>query len=196
MTSTRSEKDFLGSKDIPIDAYYGVHTARALDNFTVSGVKISLFPRFIIALAMVKKACMTANLESGLLPAEKAHAIAQACDEIIEGKLHEHFVVDLIQVGAGTSTNMNANEVIANRALEILGVPKGSYKNLHPNDHVNLSQSTNDVYPSAFRVGLLLSHAGVLEALEHLISSFEERAQLFRSIYKIGPVRNYRMPCP
>jgi len=184
--SSRIEKDFLGSREIPIDAYYGVHTARAMDNFTVTGVQISHFPRFIIALAMVKKASVAANLEFNLLPANKAQAIDQACDEIIYGKLHEQFVVDLIQGGAGTSTNMNANEVIANRALEILGHPKGDYKYLHPNDHVNLSQSTNDVYPTAFRVGLLLSHAGVMEALEHLISRFEERAQLFRTIYKIG----------
>ncbi len=186
MSATRSEKDFLGSKDIPVDAYYGIHTARAMDNFTVSGVQISHFPRFIIALAMVKKACMEANLEYGLLADDKAAAIGRACDDIIAGQLHEHFVVDLIQGGAGTSTNMNANEVIANRALELLGHAKGSYKHLHPNDHVNLSQSTNDVYPTAFRVGLLLSHAGVLEALEHLIASFEERAAVFSAIYKIG----------
>ena len=186
MSTTRTEKDFLGSKEIPADAYYGVHTARALDNFNLSGVPISHFPRFIIALAMVKKACMAANLDFGLLPEDKAAAIGQACDDIIDGDLHEQFVVDLIQGGAGTSTNMNANEVIANRALEILGHPKGSYKQLHPNDHVNLSQSTNDVYPTAFRVGLLLSHAGVLEALEHLIAAFEERAQVFKAIYKIG----------
>lgn len=186
MTATRTEKDFLGTKEIPLDAYYGIHTARAMDNFTVSAVQISHFPRFIIALAMVKKACMAANLEFGLLSVETAGAIGQACDDIIAGRLHEQFVVDLIQGGAGTSTNMNANEVIANRALEVLGHPKGSYKLLHPNDHVNLSQSTNDVYPTAFRVGLLLSHAGVLEALEHLIQTFEERAQLFTSIYKIG----------
>ena len=186
MSSTRIEKDFLGSKEIPVDAYYGIHTARALDNFMVSGVPISHFPRFVIALAMVKKASMAANLEFGLLPPDKAQAIGQACDDIIGGKLHEHFVVDLIQGGAGTSTNMNANEVIANRALEILGYTKGSYKQLHPNDHVNLSQSTNDAYPTAFRVGLLLSHAGVQEALEHLIATFEERADAFKDIYKIG----------
>jgi len=186
MSSTRIEKDFLGSKVIPADAYYGIHTARAMDNFTVSGVHISHFPRFIIALAMVKKASMGANLELGLLSLDKAQAIGQACDEIIGGKLHEHFVVDLIQGGAGTSTNMNANEVIANRALEILGYPKGSYKHLHPNDHVNLSQSTNDAYPTAFRVGLLLSHAGVHESLEHLVGTFEERAHAFKAIYKIA----------
>ena len=186
MLPTRIEKDFLGNKEIPVDAYYGVHTARALDNFMVSGVPISHFPRFIIALAMVKKASMAANLEFGLLQPDKAQAIGQACDDIIGGKLHEHFVVDLIQGGAGTSSNMNANEVIANRALEILGHAKGSYKQLHPNDHVNLSQSTNDAYPTAFRVGLLLSHAGVREALEHLIATFEERAMAFKDIYKIG----------
>ncbi|MFO7542468.1 MAG: aspartate ammonia-lyase [Thiobacillus sp.] len=186
MSSTRIEKDFLGTHEIPAKAYYGIHTARALDNFTVSGVQISHFPRFIIALAMVKKACMRANLEFGLLPEDKAQAIGQACDDIIGGQLHEHFVVDLIQGGAGTSSNMNANEVIANRALEILGHDKGSYKQLHPNDHVNLSQSTNDAYPTAFRVGLLLSHAGVKEALEHLIATFEERAESFKDIYKIG----------
>ena len=184
--ASRIEKDFLGSKEIPQEAYYGVHTARAMDNFTISGVQISHFPRFIVALAMVKKASAMANLEFNQLPLDKAQAIIQTCDEIIAGKLHEHFVVDLVQGGAGTSTNMNANEVIANRALEILGHPKGSYKHLHPNDHVNLSQSTNDVYPTAFRVGLLISHAGVHEALEHLIACFAERATLFDSIYKIG----------
>ncbi len=184
--SSRIEKDFLGSKEIPQEAYYGVHTARAMENFTVSGVRISHFPRFIVALAMVKKASAMANLELNQLPSDKAQAIIQTCDEIIDGKLHEHFVVDLIQGGAGTSTNMNANEVIANRALEILGHTKGDYKHLHPNDHVNLSQSTNDVYPTAFRIGLLMSHAGVQEALEHLIGCFAERAKLFESIYKIG----------
>ncbi|MEB8433783.1 aspartate ammonia-lyase [Cocleimonas sp. KMM 6892] len=182
----RTEKDFLGSLDIPKDAYYGVHTARALENFTITGVQINHFPRIIIALAMVKKATLAANLEFGLIDEKLAAAINQACDEIIDGKLHEHFVVDLIQGGAGTSTNMNANEVIANRALEILGHEKGSYKNLHPNDHVNLSQSTNDVYPTAFRVGLLLSHADLLAALEQLIGHFKDRAELFKSIYKIG----------
>ncbi|WP_299881410.1 aspartate ammonia-lyase [uncultured Cocleimonas sp.] len=182
----RTEKDFLGSLDIPKDAYYGVHTARALENFTITGVQINHFPRIIIALAMVKKATLAANVEFGLISKEIAGAIDQACDEIIDGKLHEHFVVDLIQGGAGTSTNMNANEVIANRALEILGHEKGSYKNLHPNDHVNLSQSTNDVYPTAFRVGLLLSHADLLAALEQLIGHFKDRAELFKSIYKIG----------
>ena len=182
----RTEKDFLGSLDIPKDAYYGVHTARALENFTITGVQINHFPRIIIALAMVKKATLAANVEFGLISKEIAGAINQACDEIIDGKLHEHFVVDLIQGGAGTSTNMNANEVIANRALEILGYEKGSYKNLHPNDHVNLSQSTNDVYPTAFRVGLLLSHADLLAALEQLIGHFKDRAELFKSIYKIG----------
>lgn len=186
MTSFRSEKDFLGTKAIPSAAYYGIHTARALENFRVSAVPISHFPRFIIALGMVKKACVAANLEFALLAADKAQAIERACDDIIEGKLHEQFVVDLIQGGAGTSTNMNANEVIANRALEILGQAKGHYKVIHPNDHVNLSQSTNDVYPTAFRVGLLLSHAGVQEALEHLITTLEERARLFQRIYKIG----------
>ncbi len=184
--SSRTEKDFLGLKAIPAEAYYGIHTARAMENFTVSGVNISHFPRFIIALAMVKKACMLANLEFGILDPDIGRAIGQACDDIIDGRLHEHFVVDLIQGGAGTSTNMNANEVIANRALEILGHPRGSYKHLHPNDHVNLSQSTNDVYPTAFRVGLLLSHAGVVEALEYLRNTFEERAQAFNAIYKIG----------
>jgi aspartate ammonia-lyase len=184
--SVRTEKDFLGIKEIPLDAYYGVHTARAMDNFTVTGVQINHFPRFITALAMVKKASVAANLQFKLLPDDKAQAIDQACDEIINGRLHDQFVVDLIQGGAGTSTNMNANEVIANRALEILGYAKGNYKYLHPNDHVNLSQSTNDVYPTAFRVGLLLSHSGVMEALEHLIDRFQDRANLFRTIYKIG----------
>ena len=141
---TRTEHDLLGDMDIPAQAWYGIQTQRALDNFDITGVPISHFPELIQALAMVKSAAASANLEVGVLPAHKAEAIIAACDDIVAGRLHDQFVVDLIQGGAGTSTNMNANEVIANLALEKLGHGKGEYRHLHPNDDVNRSQSTND----------------------------------------------------
>jgi aspartate ammonia-lyase len=141
---TRIEHDLIGDKEIPYNVYYGVQTARAQENFHITGVTMANFPTFIASLAKVKKAAALANCELGLLSESKKNAICEACDEIISGDLHDHFVVDMIQGGAGTSTNMNANEVIANRALEILGHQKGEYKFLHPNNDVNLSQSTND----------------------------------------------------
>jgi aspartate ammonia-lyase len=153
----RIEHDLLGYLAVPADAYYGVQTARALDNFKITGIPLSQFPNFVRALAMVKKAAARANRKLGLLPQNLEAAISTACDEVIAGQWHDHFAVDMIQGGAGTSTNMNANEVIANRALEVLGYAKGQYEHLHPNNHVNLSQSTNDVYPTAIRLALLLS---------------------------------------
>src|SRR5262245_29489970 len=140
----REEHDSLGSRQVPAGAYYVVHTARALENFPISGIALSTYPEFVNALAVVKQAAAAANRELGLLDGERADAITTACAEIRSGRLHDQFVVDVIQGGAGTSTNMNANEVIANRALEILGCPRGDYERLHPLDHVNLSQSTND----------------------------------------------------
>src|SRR5882672_8469695 len=151
---TRLEHDLLGDRAVPADAYYGVHTLRALENFAITGTAISIYPDLIAALACVKQAAAIANSELGLLDAERERAIRLACEEIREGKLHEEFVVDVIQGGAGTSTNMNANEVICNRALELLGNAKGEYQHLHPLDHVNLSQSTNDVYPTAIKLAL------------------------------------------
>jgi aspartate ammonia-lyase len=153
----RTEHDLLGERDIPEDAYFGVQTLRALENFHITGIPLSHFPTLIRALAMVKKAAAKANQKLGLLDENLASAICQACDEIIAGNLHNQFVVDMIQGGAGTSTNMNANEVIANRALEILGHNKGEYEICHPNNHVNLSQSTNDAYPTALKLAILLS---------------------------------------
>ena len=153
----RMEHDLLGERELPDTAYYGVQTLRGMENFPLSGIPLSHFQHFVRALAFVKKAAAAANSEIGVLGRERAEAIAAACEEIIAGKLHEHFTVDMIQGGAGTSTNMNANEVIANRALELLGHRKGEYQYLHPNDHVNCSQSTNDVYPTAVKLGVVLT---------------------------------------
>src|SRR6185503_11983440 len=150
----RVEHDLLGDRQVPANAYYGIHTLRALENFPISGTPISAYPEFINALACVKQAAAHANQDLGQLDQQHARAIIQACRDIRSGQLHDEFVVDVIQGGAGTSTNMNANEVIANRGLEILGYQKGEYQHLHPLDHVNLSQSTNDVYPTAINVAL------------------------------------------
>ena len=151
---TRREHDFLGDKDIPADAYWGVHSARAVDNFAISGQTVGDVADLVRALAYVKKAAAEANRELGVLAAPLAAAISKACDDVIAGELHDQFVVDVIQGGAGTSTNMNANEVIANLALESLGFRKGDYQQVSPNDHVNYGQSTNDTYPTAFRLAL------------------------------------------
>jgi len=156
MTSTRLEHDLLGEMRIPADCYYGIQTLRAVRNFEITGISISSVPELIQGLAYVKKAAALANMELGVLRPDVVQYITQACDEIIAGKLHDQFVVDVIQGGAGTSTNMNANEVIANRALELMGHEKGRYDLIHPLNHVNCSQSTNDVYPTAVRLSLLM----------------------------------------
>src|SRR4051812_24047485 len=177
MPSTfRVEHDFLGEKQIPADAFWGVHTARAIENFPISGTPISAMPALIRAFGCVKKAAARANAELGALDRKRAGAIILACDELIAGRLHEQFVVDVIQGGAGTSTNMNANEVIANLALEKLGFEKGRYDVLHPNDHVNASQSTNDVCPSAVRLALWWAIEGLLNAMAILRVGFEVKA--------------------
>ncbi len=183
---TRREHDFLGDMDIPHSAYWGVHSARAVDNFPISGQTVARMPELVRALAFVKKAAAQANLELGVIDARRAGAIAKACDDLIRGELHEQFVVDVIQGGAGTSTNMNANEVIANRALEHLGLAKGRYDELHPNDHVNASQSTNDVYPTALRVAAWFGIDGLLSAMADLRGAFEAKALEFKSVLKIG----------
>lgn len=183
---TRTEHDLLGDREVPHEYYYGVQTLRALENFNISGVTLNFYPLLIEALAMVKKAAALANNELGLLSKPIMEAIVQACDEIISGKFHSHFVVDMIQGGAGTSTNMNANEVIANRALEILGYEKGDYEHCHPNNHVNLSQSTNDAYPTAVKIALVNSNKKLIEVLQELISSFRNKAKEFSHIIKMG----------
>jgi aspartate ammonia-lyase len=184
--TTRREHDLLGDRDVPAEAYYGVHTLRAVENFPISGTPISIYPDLIAALASIKLAAAKSNRELGLLDAKLADAIVAAAEEVRAGALHEQFVVDVIQGGAGTSTNMNANEVIANRALELLGRPKGDYKFLHPNEHVNMSQSTNDVYPTALK---LAGYAGIMrlvDAMAVLREAFERKSDEFRDIIKMG----------
>jgi aspartate ammonia-lyase len=184
--SFRVEKDFLGEMNIDIDAYYGIQTLRAKNNFDITKTEISLFPNFIKSLGKVKKACALANHELGDLSDEKKDAIVQACNELIEGKLLNQFIVDPIQGGAGTSTNMNANEVIANRALEILGHAKSSYDIIHPNNDVNRSQSTNDAYPTAIKITLYELLSKLETSLEYLRISFAKKAKEFDNILKMG----------
>jgi aspartate ammonia-lyase len=182
----RIERDFLGEKQIPEDAYWGVHTARAVENFPISGTQLSAMPDLIRALGLVKKAAATANAELGTLDRKRAGAIILACDELIAGRWHEQFVVDVIQGGAGTSTNMNANEVLANLALGKLGFEKGRYDVLHPLDHVNASQSTNDVYPTALRLALWAGIDRLLVSMATLRQGYAAKAEEFKDRLKIG----------
>lgn len=182
----RIEKDLLGEKLVPENAYYGVQTLRALENFDISGITLNFYPDFIRGLVKVKKAAALANSELGHIPPKTTAAITQACDEIALGMLHNHFIVDMIQGGAGTSTNMNTNEVIANRALEILGHSKGEYHYCHPNNHVNRSQSTNDAYPTAIKIALLDANDELLIAIETLIVLIDAKSKEFRNILKMG----------
>ncbi len=183
---TRIEHDLLGDLAVPADAYYGVQTARALENFQISGVPISNYPNFIKGLAMVKLAAARANYETGGFSKEILTAIEKACQEIIDGKLHDQFELDVLQGGAGTSTNMNANEVIANRGLELMGHKKGEYKYLDPHDHVNRSQSTNDSYPTSMHVGMALGNVELIAAIRALIKAFRAKGKEFGSILKMG----------
>ncbi|WPO75167.1 MULTISPECIES: aspartate ammonia-lyase [unclassified Streptomyces] len=182
----RHEHDLLGDRDVPADAYWGIHSLRATENFPITGIPISVYPQLIDALAAVKEAAARANEELGLLAKAKADVIAAACREIRAGRLHDQFVVDVIQGGAGTSTNMNANEVVANRALELLGHPKGAYEHLHPNEDVNLSQSTNDVYPTAVKVATISAAHGLLRAMAVVQDAFAAKALEFRDVLKMG----------
>jgi aspartate ammonia-lyase len=182
----RTEHDLLGPVDVPAHAYYGVHTQRAVDNFPISGVPIAHLTELVVALAAVKQAAALANHELGLLDVERRDAIVAACIEIRSGALHDQFVVDIVQGGAGTSTNMNANEVIANRALEIMGYQRGEYDVLHPLDHVNLSQSTNDVYPTAAKIAVHVALGGLLDAMETLEEAFGDKAWEFADILTVG----------
>ncbi len=185
MSKTRLEKDSLGTKEIPENFYYGVQTLRAVENFPISGLKSH--PRFIDTFVMIKKAAAIVNAKLGSLPAKSKEAIVQACDEVLSGRLTDQFPVDVFQMGAGTAFNMNVNEVLANRANEILGQPKGAYKPIHPNDHVNMGQSTNDTFPTGARVVfLLILKENVHEALELLEKSFVRKASEFDSVLKSG----------
>ncbi len=183
---TRSEHDLLGDREVPYEAYYGIQTLRAAENFNISGVTLNFFPSLIEAFAMVKEAAAEANSELGLLDKNIKDAIVIACRELQHGKYQNQFVVDMIQGGAGTSTNMNANEVIANRALEILGYEKGDYSNCHPNNHVNLSQSTNDAYPTAVKIALFNSNRRIVSVLKDLTDSFRKKGMEFSDIIKMG----------
>ena len=182
----RKEHDLLGEREIPENVLYGIQTQRGLENFPITGISINTFPNLIKSLAMVKKAAALANHELGLLEKAKTEVICMACDELIEGKHHEYFIVDVLQGGAGTSTNMNANEVIANRALELLGYPRGNYEKIHPNNHVNLSQSTNDAYPTAMRIGLSFSILTLVSAMEELKNAFSQKSTQFKDVIKMG----------
>ena len=183
---TRVESDLLGSREIPAKALYGVQTLRGLENFPISKFHLNEYPLFINGLAITKMAAAQANHELGLLTDEQTNGIVVACQEILDGKHHEHFPVDMIQGGAGTTTNMNANEVIANRALEIMGHNRGEYQYCSPNDHVNCAQSTNDAYPTAIHIGLYYSHQNLLPHLQMLIDSFDKKGDEFADIIKMG----------
>jgi aspartate ammonia-lyase len=184
--SMRVEHDLLGKKEVPADAYYGIQTARALENFHISGVELRLYPNIIKAFAMVKMAAARANHECGQFSAEILKGMEAACQEIIDGKLHDEFRLDVFQGGAGTSTNMNANEVIANRALELMGHAKGEYRFCDPHDHVNGSQSTNDAYPTSLHVGLALGNVQLIAAMRELIAAFKAKGHEFKSLVKMG----------
>ena len=186
MISTRTEKDLLGYKEIPSHCYYGVQTLRALENFNLSQNKLNHFPIFIKALAMVKSACAHANFKLNKLEENKNNAIQFACQQLLNNLHHDQFPIDMIQGGAGTSTNMNINEVIANIGLEYLEHAKGEYQYLHPNNDVNMSQSTNDVYPTAIKVGLIAAIAQLNTPFEQLIQSFKFKSDEFSDILKMG----------
>ncbi|MEO1245856.1 MAG: aspartate ammonia-lyase [Pseudomonadota bacterium] len=184
--STRTEKDFLGPLDIPADRYYGIETQRACRNFQITGVPIAAMPELIVALAWIKKAAVRTNRRAGDIDVARAAAIEQACDELLAGKHHDEFVVDVIQGGAGTSSNMNANEVIANRALEILNRPRGAYTVIHPKDDVNRCQSTNDVYATAIRLTVVQLNHRLIAAVQKCLRAFQERAGKFDGVQKLG----------
>ncbi|MDR0295994.1 MAG: aspartate ammonia-lyase [Prevotellaceae bacterium] len=183
---TRMEHDLLGDRSVPEEALFGIQTLRGIENFTISRARLYHFHHFIKGLAIVKMGAVLANNELGLITDQMKDAIVQACQDLIDGKYHNHFPVDMIQGGAGTSTNMNANEVIANRALEILGKKHGEYEFCHPNNHVNMSQSTNDAYPSAVHFAIYYTHLDLVKSLEALLNSLEKKAEEFAGVIKMG----------
>lgn len=181
---SRTEQDLVGTMAVDADAYYGIHSLRAAENFSITGRRLP--GEMIMSMASIKKACARANTLAGVLPEKIGSAIESACDEVIAGKLHDQFIVDPIQGGAGTSTNMNANEVIANRAIELLGGVKGDYTLVHPNDHVNCGQSTNDVYPTCVKMTLYQVCGALLKEMEALIAVLDERSADFDGVVKMG----------
>src|SRR5499433_2014319 len=183
---TRTERDLLGEKQIPADAYYGVQTARALENFKLSGVLINQYPGFVEAWAIVKLAAARANAEVGAMKKDRLEAIEKACAAIREGKYHDQFLVDWYQGGAGTSTNMNANEVLANIGLELTGHKKGEYQFLDPHDDLNMSQSTNDSYPTAIKVALMMRNDKLIAELTQLSKSFHTIGNKYLEVVKMG----------
>ncbi|TXS33012.1 aspartate ammonia-lyase [Streptomyces sp. ms191] len=186
MSSQRTERDLMGERFVPDDVYYGIHTLRALENFSLSGIPLSAHPELVTALATVKEAAALAHRDLGTIPEDRAGAIIAACREIRGGALHGQFVVDVLQGGAGTSSNMNANEVIANRALEHLGRPRGAYAYLHPHDDVNRAQSTNDAYPTAVRLALRDAAGHLLDGMSILARALTERGGAFAKTVKLG----------
>lgn len=182
----RIESDLLGSKEVPTDALYGVQTVRAIENFDISGHLMSEYPNFIKGMAITKKAAAIANYEVGMIDIQQRDAICTACDELLEDKHHDQFPIDMIQGGAGTSTNMCANEVIANRALELMGHKRGDYKYCSPNDIVNASQSTNDAYPCSIHLAMVLEHEEFLLHLVNMIGALDKKAEEFKDVIKMG----------
>ena len=190
MGGIRVEHDSLGRRELSDQAYYGVQTLRAMENFAISGIAVRTFDHLIEGLAMVKKAAAEANHTLGQLDEARTRAICAACDELLRGRLHDQFTVDMFQGGAGTSTNMNANEVIANRGLELMGYRKGDYTHLHPNDHVNRSQSTNDAYPTAIKLAVLLAGRSLTRAMRDLRRALDEKGAAFHDVLKMGRTEN------
>ncbi len=183
---TRTEKDLLGEKRVPADAYYGVQTMRALENFQLSGIATNHYPGFVEAWAIVKLAAARANTDVGAMKPERLAAIEKACEAVLAGKYHDQFLVDWYQGGAGTSTNMNANEVLANIGLELTGHKKGEYQFLEPHDDLNMSQSTNDSYPTAIKVAFILRNEKLIEELQKLVASFRAKGDAYLEIVKMG----------
>jgi aspartate ammonia-lyase len=185
-TGARTEHDLLGDKQVPADAYYGVQTARALENFQISGIPMNAYPEFIQAYAMVKLAAARANTQTGAMKRDRLAAIEKAAAAVMQGKYRDQFQVDWFQGGAGTSANMNMNEVLANVGLEAMGKPKGDYKSLEPHDDLNMSQSTNDSYPTAIKVALILRNEKLIAELTRLSRSFHNKGNQYLEVPKIG----------
>ena len=186
MTKFRTESDLIGDLQVPADAYYGVQTQRAIENFRITGTKMGDYPAFVKAIGYVKLAAAQTNHALGLLPDTLLKPISEACKEVIDGKFDSQFPVDMIQGGAGTSVNMNANEVIANRALELMGYEKGDYPHCSPNDHVNQSQSTNDAYPTTVKLAVIMMNKSLIKKLQLLIEVFRKKGQEFADVIKMG----------
>lgn len=186
MQNFRIESDLLGELKVPAEAYYGVQTQRAVDNFYITGRKMGEYPEFVKAIAYVKLAAVQTNHALGLIDDNLLKVISEACQDVIDGKFHDQFPVDMIQGGAGTSVNMNANEVLANRALEIMGFEKGDYQHCYPNDHLNLSQSTNDVYPTTVKLAIIMMNHNLVEHLRKLNESFRAKGKEFHDVIKMG----------